>query len=84
MDHTFLSAFILFLLALDPFGVLPIFTAIMGGVAPGALHQEDGSNPGVDAVTTSVARLGHLLQSAPHEVVTSSQEMQAISHAMLV
>lgn len=34
MDHSFLSAFILLLLVLDPFGSLPIFIPIMHGVAP--------------------------------------------------
>jgi len=34
MDHTFLSAFILLLLVLDPFGSLPIFISILGSVAP--------------------------------------------------
>jgi MarC family membrane protein len=34
MDHTFLSAFILLLLVLDPLGSLPIFIPIMRGVAP--------------------------------------------------
>jgi MarC family membrane protein len=35
MDHTFLSALVLLLLVLDPFGSLPIFISIMRGVAPG-------------------------------------------------
>src|SRR5215470_4061661 len=35
MDHTFLSAFVLLLLVLDPFGSLPVFISVMGGVAPG-------------------------------------------------
>ena len=34
MDHTFLSAFILLLLVLDPLGSLPIFIPIMRDVAP--------------------------------------------------
>jgi MarC family membrane protein len=34
MDHTFLSAFILLLLVLDPFGSLPIYISVLGGVAP--------------------------------------------------
>jgi MarC family membrane protein len=34
MDHTFLSAFILLLLVLDPLGSLPVFIPIMRGVAP--------------------------------------------------
>ena len=34
MDHTFLSALILLLLVLDPFGSLPIFISILGAVAP--------------------------------------------------
>lgn len=34
MDHTFLSAFILLLLVLDPFGSLPIFIPVMRTVAP--------------------------------------------------
>ncbi|HWP20685.1 MAG TPA: MarC family protein [Burkholderiaceae bacterium] len=34
MDHTFVSAFILLLLVLDPFGSLPIFISVMRGVAP--------------------------------------------------
>src|SRR4051812_20052975 len=32
MDHTFLSAFILLLLVLDPFGSLPVFISILGVV----------------------------------------------------
>ena len=35
MDHTFLSAFILLLLVLDPFGSLPVFISILGSVDPG-------------------------------------------------
>ena len=34
MDHSFLSAFILLLLVLDPFGSLPIYISVMGRVAP--------------------------------------------------
>ena len=34
MDHTFLSALVLLLLVLDPFGSLPVFISVMGGVAP--------------------------------------------------
>ncbi len=34
MDHTFLSAFILLLLVLDPFGSLPLFVTILSPVAP--------------------------------------------------
>ncbi len=34
MDHTFLSAFVLLLLVLDPFGALPIFVSVMRRVAP--------------------------------------------------
>lgn len=34
MDHTFVSAFILLLLVLDPFGSLPIFISVMKGVPP--------------------------------------------------
>jgi MarC family membrane protein len=34
MDHTFLSALVLLLLVLDPFGSLPVFISIMRGVAP--------------------------------------------------
>ena len=34
MDHTFLSAFILLLLVLDPLGSLPVFIPIMRNVAP--------------------------------------------------
>jgi len=34
MDHTFLSAFILLLLVLDPFGSLPLFITILSPVAP--------------------------------------------------
>jgi MarC family membrane protein len=34
MDHTFLSAFILLLLVLDPFGSLPVFISILGVVEP--------------------------------------------------
>lgn len=34
MDHTFLSALVLLLLVLDPFGLLPLFVSIMRRVAP--------------------------------------------------
>ena len=34
MDHTFVSAFVLLLLVLDPFGSLPIFIAVLRGVPP--------------------------------------------------
>jgi MarC family membrane protein len=34
MDHTFLSAFVLLLLVLDPFGSLPIFISVLRGVPP--------------------------------------------------
>lgn len=34
MDHSFLSAFILLLLVLDPLGSLPIFISVMNGVTP--------------------------------------------------
>lgn len=34
MDHNFLSAFVLLFLVLDPLGSLPIFIAVMRGVAP--------------------------------------------------
>jgi MarC family membrane protein len=34
MDHTLLSAFVLLLLVLDPFGSLPIFISVLKGVAP--------------------------------------------------
>src|SRR5687767_4597349 len=34
MDHTFVSAFVLLLLVLDPFGSLPIFISVMRGVDP--------------------------------------------------
>jgi MarC family membrane protein len=34
MDHSFLSAFILLLLVLDPFGSLPIFISVLKGVPP--------------------------------------------------
>ena len=34
MDHSFLSAFILLLLVLDPLGSLPVFISVMKGVAP--------------------------------------------------
>ena len=34
MDHTFVSALLLLLLVLDPFGALPIFISVMRGVAP--------------------------------------------------
>jgi MarC family membrane protein len=34
MEHTFLSAFILLLLVLDPFGSLPVFISILGVVPP--------------------------------------------------
>src|SRR6185436_9999347 len=34
MDHTFVSAFVLLLLVLDPFGSLPVFIAVLRSVAP--------------------------------------------------
>jgi MarC family membrane protein len=34
MEHSLLSAFILLLLVLDPFGSLPIYISVLGGVAP--------------------------------------------------
>lgn len=34
MDHTFLSALVLLLLVLDPFGSLPIFISVLRGVDP--------------------------------------------------
>jgi MarC family membrane protein len=34
MDHTFLSAFVLLLLVLDPFGSLPIFISVLRAVPP--------------------------------------------------
>ena len=34
MDHTFLSALVLLLLVLDPFGSLPIFISVLQGVPP--------------------------------------------------
>ena len=34
MDHSFLSAFVLLLLVLDPLGSLPIFVSVLQGVAP--------------------------------------------------
>lgn len=34
VDHTFLSALVLLLLVLDPFGSLPIFISVLRGVAP--------------------------------------------------
>lgn len=34
MDHNFVSAFVLLLLVLDPFGSLPIFISVLQGVAP--------------------------------------------------
>lgn len=34
MDHTFVSALVLLLLVLDPLGSLPIFIAVLKGVAP--------------------------------------------------
>ena len=34
MRHDFVSAFILLLLVLDPFGTLPVFLSVMRGVAP--------------------------------------------------
>ncbi len=34
MDHTFVSAFVLLLLVLDPFGSLPIFINVLRGVSP--------------------------------------------------
>ena len=34
MDHTFLSALVLLLLVLDPFGSLPVFISVMRNVAP--------------------------------------------------
>jgi MarC family membrane protein len=34
MDHSFVSAFVLLLLVLDPFGSLPIFISVLRGVPP--------------------------------------------------
>ena len=34
MDHSFVSAFVLLLLVLDPLGSLPIFVSVLGAVAP--------------------------------------------------
>ncbi|NRF68403.1 MarC family protein [Aquincola sp. S2] len=34
MDHSFVSAFVLLLLVLDPFGSLPIFISVLSGVPP--------------------------------------------------
>lgn len=34
MDHSFISAFVLLLLVLDPFGSLPIFISVLKGVPP--------------------------------------------------
>jgi small neutral amino acid transporter SnatA (MarC family) len=34
MDHSFVSALVLLLLVLDPFGSLPIFISVLKGVAP--------------------------------------------------
>ncbi len=34
MDHSFVSAFVLLLLVLDPFGSLPIFISVLKGVSP--------------------------------------------------
>ena len=34
MDHSFLSALVLLLLVLDPFGALPVFISVMGDVDP--------------------------------------------------
>lgn len=34
MDHSFLSAFVLLLLVLDPFGSLPVFISVLRGVPP--------------------------------------------------
>jgi MarC family membrane protein len=34
MDHTFISAFVLLLLVLDPFGSLPIFISVLRNVSP--------------------------------------------------
>ena len=34
MDHTFVSALVLLLLVLDPFGSLPIFISVLKSVAP--------------------------------------------------
>jgi small neutral amino acid transporter SnatA (MarC family) len=34
MDHNFLSALVLLLLVLDPFGSLPIFISVLKGVPP--------------------------------------------------
>jgi len=34
MDHTFISAFVLLLLVLDPFGSLPIFISVLRNVEP--------------------------------------------------
>jgi small neutral amino acid transporter SnatA (MarC family) len=34
MEHSFVSALVLLLLVLDPFGSLPIFISVLRGVAP--------------------------------------------------
>ena len=34
MDHSFISALVLLLLVLDPFGSLPIFISVLRDVAP--------------------------------------------------
>ena len=34
MDHTFLSAFLLLLMVLDPFGSIPIFISVLKSVPP--------------------------------------------------
>ena len=39
MDHSFLSAFILMLLVLDPLGSLPVFIPIMRAVPPDRILQ---------------------------------------------
>jgi MarC family membrane protein len=53
MDHSFVSALVLLLLVLDPFGSIPIFISVLGGVAPERRTRV--------AVRESVIALGVLL-----------------------
>lgn len=54
MDHSFLSAFALLLLVLDPFGNLPIFISVLQGVAP-AHRRRVALREGVIAFTVLLA-----------------------------
>jgi small neutral amino acid transporter SnatA (MarC family) len=58
MDHTFVSALVLLLLVLDPFGSLPIFISVLKSVAPERLWTWMG------ALTVAMAVSGIVLLAA--------------------